>query len=362
MKEKFKVLVDLTMLKFKYTGFYQFSLSLGLAMQEVAQEDKYNELQLTYLVPNNFDLGLFSNVNIIKENRLTKHSPISIKNLLFKKYNLIHATTQNSRYIVSKLPLIYTIHDLNFLIDEDGDTRKKKVNKMQFAINQSKYITAISNYTKKQIKENLKVSVPIEVIYNGMDLRIGTNTTKIDYVNEKIPFLFTIGTIHEKKNFHVLIDFLNLLPNYQLFIAGNKSTAYANFIQSRINELNLNHRVKLLGEISDENRNWFYQNCKAFVFPSKLEGFGLPIIEAMSLGKPVFLSTYSCLPEVGGDEAYYFKNFEPESMKEKFLQSMANFESDTFKKESIIKHASQFSWEKASRQYLNLYKKILLKK
>lgn len=359
MKKKHHILVDFTALKYIHTGFGQFSLYLGKVMQDIVKEDMYKGIQLTYLVPKNFDTSVFSDVNIIRENSLLKHSSILIKNFLFRRYKLFHVTNQNSfRYYLSKVPMIFTIHDLNLLHDKDKINVEKVKSKIQFAINHSKHITAISKYTKKHIKETFNLPVPIKVIYNGIS-KINSVAKKPDYINDPHPFLFTIGTLEEKKNFHILPDFLNVLPDYKLFIAGSRSTIFADSIQEKIDKLNLGHRVKLLGEISDEDRNWFYQNCKAFVFPSRLEGFGLPIIEAMSLGKPVFLSTFSCLPEIGGNEAYYFENFEPGYMKKVFLEGIAAYDNDENKKEAIIKHANQFNWKKAGREYMELYKSVL---
>ena len=76
----------------------------------------------------------------------------------------------------------------------------------------------------------------------------------------------------------------------------------------------LEERIILPGEISDMDKYWLYKNCEAFVFPSMYEGFGLPVIEAMNFGKPVFLSTFSSLPEVGGKYALYWENFDSQLM------------------------------------------------
>jgi glycosyltransferase involved in cell wall biosynthesis len=84
-------------------------------------------------------------------------------------------------------------------------------------------------------------------------------------------------------------------------------------------------RVKLIGPATEEEKYWYYKNCEAFLFPSYAEGFGLPVIEAMYHGKPVFISDKTSLPEVGGDAAYYFRNFEPEYMQEVFKEGMRDY-------------------------------------
>ena len=94
------------------------------------------------------------------------------------------------------------------------------------------------------------------------------------------------------------------------------------------------------------------------MFPSLTEGFGIPVIEAMLLGKPTFLSTKTSLPEIGGNKAYYFENFKEEHMNSVFEHGMNDYYENNKVKE-IIEWAQQFSWEKASKEYIEVYKEVL---
>ena len=78
----------------------------------------------------------------------------------------------------------------------------------------------------------------------------------------------------------------------------------------------------------------------------------------MGLGKPVFLSTLTCLPEIGGDEAFYWDNFDADYMRSIFEKGMAVYENDPQKAERLRVHAALFSWEKAAKGYLELYEKV----
>ena len=111
--------------------------------------------------------------------------------------------------------------------------------------------------------------------------------------------------------------------------------------------------------MSDEEKVWWYSHCDAFVFPSISEGFGLPVVEAMSLGKPVFISNLTSLPEIGGPEAFYWESFDPDIMTEVFKKGMLEYGSDRTKAERIRKWSERFSWENTARDYLKLYKDIL---
>jgi glycosyltransferase involved in cell wall biosynthesis len=114
-------------------------------------------------------------------------------------------------------------------------------------------------------------------------------------------------------------------------------------------------RVHFLGIITEKQKLWAYQNCKAFVFPSLSEGFGLPVVEAMSVGKPIFLSNLTSLPEIGGDDAYYFNDFSPENMVKTFQEGMADFEKNPQKSERLRQRAAKFTWKKAAEAYWELY-------
>ena len=171
------------------------------------------------------------------------------------------------------------------------------------------------------------------------------------------PFLYTIGTIAEKKNFHVLPALL-VHNNYLLIISGiTQSQTYKDKIIATAKSFGVADRVVFTGAISEAEKYWYYQHCKAFVFPSLAEGFGLPVIEAMHFGKPVILSTHTSLPEVGGEHAYYFQNFEPASMQQTLLNSLAHYQQQN--SQALIKvWANTFTWQEAAIQYLNIYRSL----
>jgi glycosyltransferase involved in cell wall biosynthesis len=121
----------------------------------------------------------------------------------------------------------------------------------------------------------------------------------------------------------------------------------------------LEDRVILPGTISEQDKLWLYLNCEALLVPSLAEGFGLPVIEAMMCGKPVFLSKSTSLPEIGGGAAFYFENFEEEYMaafiKEKLTYYRNNYAAVS---EQIKQHAEKFTWKNSIEQYLNLYRTL----
>jgi glycosyltransferase involved in cell wall biosynthesis len=99
-----------------------------------------------------------------------------------------------------------------------------------------------------------------------------------------------------------------------------------------------------------------YQHCEAFLFPSLLEGFGLPVIEAMQFGKPVFSSKETSLKEIGGDFAYFWDNFNPEEMKKLIDENLTQFYQNESLADKEKEYARSFSYEKHFEEYEALYK------
>ena len=92
--------------------------------------------------------------------------------------------------------------------------------------------------------------------------------------------------------------------------------------------------------------------------PSLAEGFGAPVVESMQFGRPLFLSSLTSLPEIGGEAAFFFKNFEPEHMQHIFAQGMAQYEEQRMA-EKIIQRGKQFDWKVSAEKYLEVYQSLM---
>ena len=143
---------------------------------------------------------------------------------------------------------------------------------------------------------------------------------------------------------------MDRLPDYRLLIAGNDNTPYARQLRA---QLHRHPNVSLIGIVSDSQRRWLYSHCTALLFPSIAEGFGLPIIEAMQWGKPVFCSNRTSLPEIGSTHAHYFLDFDPDHMADLVRRNLAEY-NDRLADEARS-YAASFSYEKHMQQYVSLY-------
>jgi glycosyltransferase involved in cell wall biosynthesis len=326
------ILLDFDKIKDPYSGLGQFCAHLKIFFDK-------SPLKIKYWTPGKFQ-------------KLAKKFSLLIPNS-----DVFHAIHQDSPYMPwsNKTKYILTIHDLNALYEKSSfGTGNYYKHILQKRIDRADFITFISNFTAEEVKKNFRIdSIKTKVIYNGISLGKQSSKPKLTVDS---PFIFAVGTVLPKKNFHVLIDFLKLVPDYKIILAGTTYHAYAKNMQERIMAEGLSDRFYLVGTIDEANKLWYYQNASAFIFPSLLEGFGLPVAEAMSFGLPLFLSDKTCLPEIGGEDAYYFYNFEAEYMKEIFYSGMKNFSAD--KKARLINRSKMFDWEKAAKEYLEIYEQL----
>ena len=344
-----KILVDLHRLGGnKYNGLYHFCEQLGRHLSDLSPRD----LDLFFYLPKEqFDF-FGDKVKYVRQRSLDKFFRFGTS-----QFDVWHVATTLSWYrpFNKKTKIIYTIHDLNFLYEDEypAASKRKYLKLIQQRADRADIITYISRYAKKQAEENLKLAHKrTAIIYNGCNIPGDINFTKPLMIPGR-PFLFSIGQLHSRKNFHVLPALLEK-NDYELVIAGLNDFPYTQKLLDEAKSRGVASRIKLTGPVTDAEKFWYYKNCLAFVFPSIGEGFGLPVLEAMQFGKPVFLSTSTSLPEIGGDAAFYFDDFNKEAMQAVFEKGMNDFVKNNGK-EKVIQQAAKFSWHDAAKEYLQLY-------
>ncbi|MDR3327782.1 MAG: glycosyltransferase family 4 protein [Prevotellaceae bacterium] len=354
---KKRVLIDLSNLNRQYSGLGQIALNYGKYFKK--HYSSAEEYQMYLLLPKKM-FGVFGNEvkYLSSTNWLRKHC-----RYLFPKMDVWHATHQLSRFYPAdrSTKYILTIHDLNFLYEKHGkssDTRKRR---LQRKVNRADELVCISNFTKNEVEKHLDLKgKTCKVILNGVEKLFVTEAEKPS-IEIQTPFFFTIGEVREKKNFHVLLDLMKLIPDRHLYIAGNDGTdrEYAAFIRHRIKDEQINN-VTLSGIISQQERIWYYHNCEAFLFPSMFEGFGLPVIEALQFGKPVFSSKETSLKEIGGQYVAFWEDFNPQTMKQVMDNYLPLFLQSPERIAEAQKYALSFSYRKHLEQYMELYEKLML--
>jgi glycosyltransferase involved in cell wall biosynthesis len=295
--------------------------------------------------------------------------------LLYKyRLKLVHFTHFNVPLIYQK-KFIVTIHDL--IISHYPDSRATTLPPLIYKIKllaynwvvkstarRAKKIIAVSQFTKNDIVKFLKVKAEkITVCYEGVDLpevsEVG-NSEVLNRLGIGREFLLYVGSAYPHKNLEKLIlAFLALADNYpdlQLVLGGKKNAFYEKLEAWLIALDNKNYpRIIFTDYLSDSELAALYASAKVYVFPSLIEGFGLPPLEAQTYGLPVVASDASCLPEVLGKSALYFDPNSIEEMTEKikFVLDDNNLRSELIKngKENL----KLFSWEQMAQEIHDLY-------
>lgn len=357
-----EILLDFERMEGLYTGFYYFNLHFGKSVLKLAPE--HMEFSF-YLAKHQFGMfGKDARYESSKSYCRPKNGFLNyFKRGTQKKFDIVHISDQHSRIKPAdkKAKIILTVHDLNYLVELDNpqhieDERKKH----QAILDMADHIVCVSNFSKKCVLDNLDTKgKPVDVIYQGCELAEFETIERPVYLPER-PFLFAMSNVLPKKNFHVLPCLLKG-NNYELIISGiiehSPQREYVKKIMENARLHGVQDRVIITGPVSNEERQWYLENCKAFMFPSIAEGFGTPPLEAMYFGKPVFASTHTSVPEVCGDAAYYFQSFEPEEMIKTFDEGMRHYEKYN-PVQKLKDRYNFFNWDKTAMEYLKLYDQL----
>lgn len=354
------ILIDLERLRYPNSGIANVFKNLTKGLQE-KQSD--------------FSFSFFGN-----REELSKFKP-ALKVIFWNKthkfferfsgnFDLIHVSHQLSSYFqrnYNNTLKIVTLHDLNFLHEDLIESKKRKIiSKVRKNVKNADYVVCISEYAKQDLIKNKGLFTfsklkDIVVIHNGIELPEDRDYSlgKYSYLKNS-KYILNIGVLFSKKNQLTLIEMLPHIEYDLVLIASGEKQPYADEIRKRIIDLNLEKRVHFLRNVSEEEKYAIIQNCETMCHPSLAEGFGIPPIEAMAFGKPVFLSKYTSLPEIGGDKAFYFDSFEPKDMTRLFKEKMTLYRSNKKEMSEEIKNwTKQYSYTEMSNNYLKFYDKIL---
>ena len=350
-KVKPSVLVTFDSMKDINRGYYSFGKGLGDALIK----ENEGRFELSYY--------LFKHTPYLFNSKVCIVFLSFLHNFFFPERNnfdVVHLSDQRCRLKPWRVNAkrIITIHDMNkvhlkYSKPHRIDAYLKRLRKL---VSQCDRVVTISQFVANDVKQYFpEAANKLSVIYNGAD-KLNLKYGHQPRIKPKGKFLFTIGLLSKQKGFHLLPALL-AGSNYELVIAGIE-TPHKAVILAEAEKYHCLDRVYVTGPVSDDDKTWYYANCSAFVFPSIAEGFGLPVIEAMHFGKPVFLSKFTSLPEVGGNAAYYFDNFEPQQMQQVFIEGMQDFETRNRAAE-MVAQANKFSWDRAANEYLSLYHELI---
>ena len=223
-------------------------------------------------------------------------------------------------------------------------------------------IIAVSNDIKKHLLNQVKIpEQKIQVIYEGVDLNFLKSS--VDEPPHPKPYILFLSTLFKYKNADKLLMAFAKLKNerkipHTLVVVGRDPRNEMEKLKRIVDEEKLSDYVIFTGAVPHEKIAPLYKNADVFVYPSSVETFGLPVLEAMACGTPVVASNRMSVPEVAGDAALIV---DPDNIGE-MAEAIYRVITDEKLRESLIKkgyeRVKQFSWEKTARETLRVFEEV----
>lgn len=356
-----KILLDLERLRYPNSGIANVFRNLAKGLNEI---EISSNMGVFIYGPSDELKSLNTRFSIVARKAI--HKMLSFYSFDF---SVLHTSHQLSSYFHFKLKRqkkIVTLHDLNFLHEDVSEKKyRKELRKVKRNIENANVIVCISEFTKLDLLNNSKLfsykyAPDIVVIHNGLKFpeikEYGLGT--FEYLRNK-KFILNIGVLFPKKNQLSLVKMLPYIEEDLVLVVSGEKEDYNKEVFLEIERLGVSERVHVVKNISDEEKWALIQNCRSMCHPSLAEGFGIPPIEAMYFGKPVFLSDLTSLPEIGGQYANYFTSFDTNEMVNIYNEGIKNHYDNIEKNSEILKNwALKFDYIGMAKKYLNLYESI----
>ena len=269
----------------------------------------------------------------------------------------------------SGIKSVVTIHDLIFLRHPEFyhwvDT-KIYAWKFRQAIREADKIIAISECTKRDIMELGGVDErKIALIYQSYATRFKAETdlqkqaeVSLRYQLPK-RYVLSVGTIEARKNILLAVKALPYLPEDLGLVMVGRHTAYTDQVMAQAEKMGLSQRIHVLHGVPDEHLPVLYDMAETFVYPSRYEGFGIPIIEAIKCGLPVVACTGSCLEEAGGPDCIYVDPDDAEAMANAIRKTLHDAEGREQRIARSQDYIKRFEGNDVAGQIVDLYQSLL---
>ena len=353
-----RIAVDLTPVYDHLTGVERYNINITKNLIIQHPEDTFILLFKNEIHKEFTEIIRLENVNYIILQKCNK--------LLFMQFRLLAAMNRinadyylflsfTSPFLFKKRRAISAIHDLTcWDCPETIPTKMRYYYRCTYKASVKKdwKTITVSQFSQKQICDRYGLkNDDVPIIYDGLSDIFQTNKTiDKELICHKygIPksYILSLSTIEPRKNLQLLISAYQELSNKDLpdlVLAGRKGWKLDEILD-RVDQ-KIKEKIHFTGFIDEEDLPGIYANATLFVFPSKYEGFGLPLIEAMSQGTLVLSSDAASMPEVVGESGILFKSEDKESLQERLLYCLSLSQQE---RERLIKAAKQsvsrFNW------------------
>lgn len=263
--------------------------------------------------------------------------------------------------IVKGIKTIATIHDSNLSgnikkFDDPFGIKTRYFKKtLANTLKKAASVIFISNAAKTEIlNDYIDAKNPkFKLVYNGFDSKFGEiiEQTVIDVKNKfhlEKPFLLYVGQIRSHKNIRRMVQsFIKTNSNWEFILVGH------NYMKIDFSKYPKN--VRYLSIVSENELKGLYYHSKAFVFPSFIEGFGFPVLESLSFGKPIIGTNYGAIAEIGNGFLIGVDPKDENDIAAKMSQFMSHSESE-LNLVDCQNYIQKFSWETCAEEVLAIYK------
>ena len=318
---------------------------------------------------------------IVQSEHISFHIPHSTFHPFWRSYGMVkdlkHDGVQLFHGLSGELPIgirksgiksVVTIHDLIFLRHPEFYNPidvKLYTWKFRQTLREADHIIAISECTKRDIQEYGGQDVSedkITLVYQSCSPRFDISRTPAPShprTPETKRYILSVGSIEARKNTLLAVKALPYLPSDVSLVLVGRHTKYTDTILAYAKEHQLEHRVKVMHGVPDTDLPALYAGAEAFVYPSVYEGFGIPIIEAISCGLPVVACTGSCLEEAGGPDSFYVAPDDFLGMANAIRRSLKGADGREERIKRSMDYIQRFNGNDVAGQVYELYKKLL---
>jgi glycosyltransferase involved in cell wall biosynthesis len=270
--------------------------------------------------------------------------------------DVLHASA-GTMPLVHTLPTVVTVHDLAW---HRVQTHTRLYARMYFGTLQARAyrhaaaIVCDSNFSASEYRELIDSRANVDVVYPGVDERFA----RIERVADPSPFALVVGTVEARKNLLVLIEALPSLPALRIIAVG-PPTPYADTVRARAAALNVSDRVELRGYIEREQLDRLYACATCALIPSRYEGFGYALAEAMCAGVPAIAARSSSLIEVAADDVPLVEPDDVTAWVDAIGALLADRDAAQQRADALRPRAVQrFAWSTAASQMHEIYSRI----
>lgn len=264
---------------------------------------------------------------------------------------------------------VVTVHDLIFLRHPEfyhwADT-KIYAWKFRQTMKEADHVIAISECTKRDILYYSDIDEQkISVVYQSFSPRFSAEVSEEQRSQVSkvygLPrrYILNVGSIEARKNVLQAVQALPLLPDDVALVVVGRHTPYTDRVLQYVREHHLEERVRILHGVPDDHLPVLYAMAESFVYPSVYEGFGIPIIEAISCGLPVVACSGSCLEEAGGPDSLYVQPGDVETMADAIRQTLVGAEGRVQRIGKSKKYIRRFSGCSVADQVAAIYQRLL---